>query len=154
MYLAPGEPTPHNPEIYDRAIMNLGGGEEGFIIPRRWKSRVNQAARKNVRLMEIRDCGSFVVLLPRVRNPREMKKAPRKGDEPSIKKPEIYFQTIRKMTDREGDGFVIPTRWKKRMRGKLSGQANSVELLDCGLYLVLKAKMPNKKIGIMDWYDD
>jgi hypothetical protein len=59
-----GEPTPQNPEIYDRAIVKTSG-QDAFIIPKKWKSRNNQMLGGNFREVEVRDCGVFMILKPK-----------------------------------------------------------------------------------------
>jgi hypothetical protein len=77
-----------------------------------------------------------------------------KGDDPTLEKPDVSFQVIMKLQDREGFGFVVPARWRRRMIARGGGDSKEIEIRDCGQVLVLKVKKPRKKIGIADSWTD
>lgn len=152
--LVTGDPTPTNPEIYNRRIMMLSGDSDFFIIPKKWKSRIDRFFGKNIRLAEVRDCGGFLIVLPRLKKPPRTRQPRLRSSDPTPEKPDVFFQVIMRLQDRGGFGFVVPARWRRRTVARLGGDSKEIEIRDCGQLLILKLKRPKKKIGIAVGWDE
>ena len=153
--LVPGEPTPRNPEIYYRSVITKSDGEPAFIIPRRWRSRINLFFHHKIEFLEARNFGLFVVFTPLAKKPAKMK-MPLRKETPTLERPHIHNQKFLKGYGGWVDDelLTIPIRWKRIVEEVLHGKVRQVEIRDCGLVLVLKPTIPSKKIGILDDWEN